>query len=390
MNSTIVAVFDEYGQAQSAMQTLFNAGFTHSEIKLSPAEDTAEARQTALRGTAHAEEESGGRWHIGNIFRSLLGADQHSDDAGIYAEAIRRGSYVLSIDASSDDKEQQASDIIQQYHPIDLALRSSHWRLSGWSGYESTAPVLGPTEIEQERESYRQASGETQAATTAVPATPVSPAAASTHASASEETTIPVIEEQLKVGKRVVQKGGVRIFQHITETPVEESVNLREEHVKIKRTPVDLPVSESELAAMKDSSIEVRESTEEAVVEKTAHIVEEISIDKEVTEHTETISDTLKRTDVDIEQLTPQEAASVGDEVFRQHWQSNFGSSGRYEDYAHAYRYGASLAGNQRYRGYRWEQIEPQVKGDWDATHAGSPWERTKQAIQYGWEKMRR
>ena len=105
MNSTIVAVFDEYGQAQSTMQALFNAGFSHSDIKLSPAEDTAQARQSALRGTEHAEAEPSSRWHIGNIFRSMLGADQHSDDAGIYAEAIRRGSYLLSVDASSGEKK---------------------------------------------------------------------------------------------------------------------------------------------------------------------------------------------------------------------------------------------------------------------------------------------
>ena len=379
MNSTIVAVFDEYGQAQSAMQALFSAGFSHSDIKLSPAENTAEARQSALRGTEHTEAEPSSRWHIGNIFRSMLGTDQHSDDAGIYAEAIRRGSYLLSVDASSGEKEKNAADIIHSFHPVDLERRSAHWRQTGWTGYQSSAPLLGPTEIQRERESYSQASMSS------------APSSAGT-TSAEEETTIPIIEEQLKVGKRIIQKGGVRIFQHIIETPVEESVQLRDEHVKIKRTPVDLPASQADLDAFKDSTLEIRESTEEAVVEKTAHVVEEISIDKEVTEHTETISDTLKRTGVDIEQLTTQESSTpVGDEVFRQHWQTTYGTtSGRYEDYAQAYRYGASLAGNQRFKGYRWEQVEPEAKNDWDSTHAGSPWERTKQAIQYGWEKMRR
>jgi hypothetical protein len=179
-------------------------------------------------------------------------------------------------------------------------------------------------------------------------------------------------------------------------------VRLTEEHVSVTRTPVNEPATEADLAAFKEGTMEVRETAEEPVVEKTARVVEEVNISKDVTERTETVSDTLRRTDVDVEKMSPQQVAQatqgtqaastrmMDEDIYRQHFQTAYGGSGgRFEDYAPAYSYGATLAGNQRYQGYRWEELEPQVRSEWESTHAGSPWERTSQAIRYGWEKSR-
>ena len=374
MTDTVVAVFDEYGQAQSAMNALFKEGFTHSAVKLSPADERTTTRQEALRTQKGTAEESTGSG-IGGFFRSLFGTeqDQHGDAAGLYAEAMRRGSYLLTVEADSVQKAHQAADLMHQFNAVDINQRETGWRSSGWSGYQSDAPVLTAEEIRHEREGYSRFN---------VTSTPQTTSSGEQSGSA----TLPVIEEQLQVGKRVIQRGGVRIYSHVTETPVEESVQLRQEHVTIERTAVNQPATAADIEAFKEGTIEVRESAEEAVVGKTAHVVEEVRIGKEVTEHTEQIKETVRRTDVDVEAIGPQ-GSTVSDEVFRQHWQSNYASSGQYEDYAQAYRYGASLAGNKQYQGYRWDELEPRIRSDWEATHAGSPWDRTQQAIRYGWEK---
>ncbi len=385
MNNTVVAVFDDYGDAQSALNALYQeGGFTQADVKLSPPEATTEARQQALR-SQQTTADSGG-WGIGDFFRSLFGSDQHSDDAGIYAEAVRRGSYMLSVDAQSEEQAERAADIMQRFNAVDLDQRSSHWRSGGWTGYQSDAPLYSADQIRQDRDLYSK--------TTIASGTGAQAAGTSAGTTASTGKAIPVIQEQLEVGKRVVQKGGVRIFSRVSERPVQESVQLREEHVKVERTPVDQPATEADLQAFKEGTVEVRASAEEPVVAKTARVVEQVNVGKEVTERTETIKDTVRRTDVEVEQLGAQGSASAGgtiaDDEFRQHWQGAYGSSGgRYEDYASAYRYGANLANQQKYQGYRWDELEPQVRSDWEATHAGSPWERTKQAVRYGWEKMR-
>jgi uncharacterized protein (TIGR02271 family) len=117
-----------------------------------------------------------------------------------------------------------------------------------------------------------------------------------------KEAVIPVVEEELRVGKREVEKGGVRITNRVTETPVEEEVRLREEHINVERRPVNRPVSDVD-NAFQVGAIEVTESAEQAVVAKEARVVEEVVVNKDVQERTETVRDTLHRTDVDVQQV---------------------------------------------------------------------------------------
>lgn len=113
-----------------------------------------------------------------------------------------------------------------------------------------------------------------------------------------EATTIPVIKEELQVGKREVEKGGIRLRTRIVETPVEENINLREEKINIERTPVDRPADASDL---KEEQMELTERAEVPVVSKEARVVEEVSLNKEVTEKEESIQDTVRNTEVDVE-----------------------------------------------------------------------------------------
>ncbi|MEO0317033.1 MAG: hypothetical protein RL404_710 [Pseudomonadota bacterium] len=382
MNHTVAAIFDTYGDAQSAMNALFNEGFASGDLKLSPSVDTAEERERALRGGSAPPAEG---WSIGEFFRALFGKDQYSDDAGMYAEAVRRGSYLLSIDAATEARAEQAVDILMRFSPVDLSSRAEHWRSQGWTGYQGESPVYTEEEIRNEQAGY-------QSQTTIAGRTPEASATAGPADAASGTSTLPVVEEQLQVGKRVVNRGGVRIYRHITETPVQESVRLQEERVTVTRTPVDQPAGAVDIGALKEGVTEIRETAEEPVVAKTAHVVEEVHVSKQVAEHTETIKDTVRRADVEVAPLGDQAGASAGlagEDEFRQHWQSAYGGgSGKYEDYAAAYRYGANLAGQKQYQGYRWDELEPQVRSDWEASHQESPWERTKQAVRYGWEKM--
>jgi hypothetical protein len=111
------------------------------------------------------------------------------------------------------------------------------------------------------------------------------------------------VEENLAVGKRSVGKGGVRVFSRVVEVPVEETVRLREEHAEVQRRVVDRPATEADFAAFKEGSIEVRSTAEEAVVSKSARVVGEVEIGTQVTEREEVVRDTLRKTEVDVEQL---------------------------------------------------------------------------------------
>ncbi|WP_206047068.1 YsnF/AvaK domain-containing protein, partial [Noviherbaspirillum denitrificans] len=255
---SVVGVYDEYSDAQSALQALVADGFQRTSIQLSNEDGTA----TKDTSTASTTKDTGGG--ISGFFRSLFGSEQNPYH-DTYAESARRGSYVLTVQARDDDEADRASDIMNRFDPVDVDERAGYWKQQGWSRYDASAPRYTDDEIRKERSAYQSA----RTGTT------------------GDQTRIPVVEEELKVGKREVQRGGVRVFRRLTEKPVHEQVQLREERVRVERQRVDKPATEADLAAFKEGSVELRETAEEAVVSKSARVVEEVVVGKEVTERTE-------------------------------------------------------------------------------------------------------
>jgi uncharacterized protein (TIGR02271 family) len=117
---------------------------------------------------------------------------------------------------------------------------------------------------------------------------------------ADESATIPVINEELQVGKREVEKGGIRVRSRVVEEQVSEDISLRQERVNIERDDVDRRATDDDLRRA-ETEIEMREREEVPVVNKEARVVEEIKLTKDVTERDETIRDTVRNTEVDID-----------------------------------------------------------------------------------------
>lgn len=132
------------------------------------------------------------------------------------------------------------------------------------------------------------------------------PLAAAASATTAGTTAIPIVEEELAVGKRTVDQGGVRVYRRVVEIPVEESVSLREEHINVTRHPVDRAVTDADLALQGDRTIELTETAEEAVVGKNARVVEEVLVGKTATERTEHIHDSVRRTEVEVDEIAPE------------------------------------------------------------------------------------
>ena len=205
---------------------------------------------------------------------------------------------------------------------------------------------------------------------------------------------VPVVEEELQVGTRQVPRGGVRLYTRVSEQPVEQEVHLRDEQVHVERRPVDRPASEADLAAFKEGTIEVTETDEEAVARKQARVVEEVVVSKDVAEHTETVRDTVRRTEVEVEPIGTEQARGGGDfagyeQDFRSHYSTAFAGRGSpYEHWAPAYRYGYDLATDPRYRGQDWTAIETDARRQWETRHQGA-WEEFKDAVRYAWDRIR-
>jgi len=152
---------------------------------------------------------------------------------------------------------------------------------------------------------------------------------------------------------------------------------------------VDRQARPTDGEAFKEQTITVTEMGEEAVISKQARVVEEVVLRKEAKEHTETIRDTVRRTDVQVDQMgtAPQndvKGFEVYDADFRRHYGTAFAtkSGSTYERYMPAYRYGYTLVTDKRYVDRDGTVIEPEVRRSWEEGHAGT-WEQFKDAIRH-------
>ncbi len=242
---------------------------------------------------------------IGAVAGGLIGGLTHlgvpKEHAEYYAEGVRRGGTLVTVDAP-DAQAQQAVDIMNGNGAVDIDTRGAAYRTGGYTGYSEAASPYAAEDITRERDTYRTAPAAANTGANTNVGT-INASTANTGVNTQGETVIPIVEEELVVGKRQVQSGGARIHTYVTERPVEESVTLHEERVTVDRRPVDRAVTDADMA-FGEKSFEVTETSEEAVVGKTARVVEEVVVGKTATDRTETVRDTVRRTDVEVEELT--------------------------------------------------------------------------------------
>lgn len=218
------------------------------------------------------EHDAGFGDSIGRFFRNLF---DNREEAEKYASAGRSNT-IVSVHAPSNDEAVRAADILDTCGAIDIDERATE------TGTYTTAE-----QRKSQDASYRDER---------------SPEGITDHDDSTDKS-IPVVEENINIGKREVNTGGVRVRSRIVEKPVEDHLRLREEHIYVERNPANRPATERDLDTFREGEIEITETSEVPMVEKEARVVEEVRLRKEVEERDETIRDTVKRTDVEVEKL---------------------------------------------------------------------------------------
>jgi uncharacterized protein (TIGR02271 family) len=383
MQHTLVAVFDNRSDAQNAMDELLAAGFTRDNVNLSSADLAGSTTTTGA--TLDAPHEEGVGASIKHFFENLFGTD-HDDHATRYSNVVTGGQHVLTLTTSAEPDVERAADVIERFGPVDIDerhdLQGSAATLGAGAYQPATAPSVQAGSMQSGTQAGNLSGNLADSRTDSLQR--------DTSTARSDKASIPVVREEVQVGKRLVERGGVRVFSHVVETPVNETVNLREEHVSVERRPVDQPVNPRDTTAFKDKTIELRETAEEAVVQKSARVVEEVVVGKEVSQRKQQVKDTVRHTEVDVQPL--QGTGSDDDTYYRNDWQTNYARlGGTYDDYAPAYRYGNAMRRDARYQGRSWDDVETDLRSDWDTRYGSSgasTWERMKAAVRSGWDRM--
>jgi stress response protein YsnF len=119
-----------------------------------------------------------------------------------------------------------------------------------------------------------------------------------------------VIEEELEVGKATTT-GGKRLKTEVSEREVQETVPLKEETVDVERSRVGRTLKPEEAdKAFQERTVEVTETKEKPVVSKQAQVVEEVALTKQSGQREETISGTVRRQDVKVEEIDQKSGSS--------------------------------------------------------------------------------
>ncbi len=290
---TLVGVFDTMKEAQQARSRLQEDGVSDASIRVESG--TGASASTAPTPTAaHSGDEVDRRGFWDKMFGWM--SDDENDDGDRrastrhYDEAVRRGNALVMVSLDDPSHADHISDLLNQCGAVDVDERVAQWRTTGYDG---------------------PANANANATATAT-ATPTASATAA--GSADGNQTLQSIEEQLKVGKHTVQRGRVRIHRTMSERPAEEQVSLHDERVHVERKPVDRAATEADLSgAFEDRDIELTETTEEAVVAKTARVVEEVQLRTEATDRIETVHGTVRKTEIDVEKVDDGPAATRSD-----------------------------------------------------------------------------
>jgi uncharacterized protein (TIGR02271 family) len=255
-DQTIVAVFDSAEHAALAVQDLEAAGVPSADISRHSGGDLT----TGATTTAVPVREQG-------FWASLFGGEpEYEHDTTVYDRSLEGGSTVVTV-KTADQHLTQVMDILERHNPVDVDDRAASYGLAGSEPPATASPAIS--------------------------------AGRNATLPRGDEEVIPLSEEQLTVGKRLVNLGTTRIRRFVVETPVEEAVTLHSEHVSVERRPVTAGSKVAD-ADFTDRTVEVTETVEEAVVGKTARLKEEVVVNKAATDRVETVRDTVRREDVEI------------------------------------------------------------------------------------------
>ena len=257
---TIVAAFDTAAHAQAAVEALKAGGFHPDDIS------AFDKNRVGLR-------EPG-------LWQRMFGGGLAQHEADVYSQSLERGGMVVSVRVP-DSEVAHATGILDIHRPIDVKDRAITTGLAPAAKVEAAVAAVAAAPIAVEQ------------------MVAVSPKLAEAH-----DEVLRLAEEQLQVGKRMVETGMTRVRRFVTEKEVAADVTLHEEHAEVLRRAVTDPkyIGEIDWA---DATIQIRETAEQALVSKTARVVEEVGLKKIGSDHVETVRDKIRRQQVEIERIGP-------------------------------------------------------------------------------------
>jgi uncharacterized protein (TIGR02271 family) len=267
----VVTVYDSLPHAEKAISILKAAGYKDSDISV------VNQKTLETHGADEVEVREPGLW------RRMFGSSVLDHEATVYGRAIENNGVIVTVRVPDNDVA-RVMGLLDTHNPVDVLHRAAS------VGAVPAALVAKAA-----------AAGAGAASGVAAPITAAAKAVAASATPAASDV-VRLAEEQLNVGKKLIQEGSTRIRRFVTERPVEANVSLHEEHATVLRRAITDPAYIADVD-WSDKTIEIEETAEKAVVSKSSRVVEEVVVRKEGSDHVETVKDKVRRQQLEVERL---------------------------------------------------------------------------------------
>lgn len=307
----IVTAFSQPQQAQVAKEKLIAEGIAGDDIDII----SGERLRIEDKEIRHP-----------SFWQRLFGDDVDDDYATEYNKAIRAGGVLLIARVNKDDADRIetlldncASDYATTSGPGDDIYGKNYLGETDDVAPRSVGQDISDPTLRNEGVSLRDedfvSDDEVAAKTLPGDADYVSGRTASadisgrlsedvqanqTYAKGDNRESLTLAEEQIDVGKRRVSDGKVRLRRYTVEDEVAEDISLTEQHADVFRSALNEPAYLNDVD-WSEKTLEVEESHEVPTVSKTAHVREEVGLRTETTEHAETVKDTVRHQEVEVD-----------------------------------------------------------------------------------------
>ncbi|SIT35408.1 conserved hypothetical protein [Paraburkholderia ribeironis] len=353
MQHMVIGLFDTYTQAETARDTLVQTGFGR---------DTIELQAPPEPSIGSATEEVAGAGVLANIERflsSLFATDSHPLDTARYAEAVRRGAVLVCVRAASESHAELARNTLTRLGATEVGERSRDWRTptagrrdhsildelgigAVTPGTPHTSSVTTPAGAPRAADAPSGARPDTSAPDAATPGTTSRPAT--------------------RIEPRYAVPPGNTDAEPFVPPPLSERPTL---------DPLNEPVTDPLVGDAGRSAIAAGSVPGSGAV---------MQPPKDIPEGGQPGAGPGEQ--------IPNEYLEY-EEDFRSHYDEQYATEdARYEDYVPAYRYGAEIGRDERFRNRTWDDVEPEARRHWEKTSPDSTWERFKLAVRHGWERV--
>jgi len=344
MRHTVIGLFANYAQAESARNMLVQTGFASTDIELQANPETP--------ADAAAAQSPGVIANIERFLSSLFATSgPTAPEAERYTDAVRRGAVLVAVNAASESHAELARNSLSKLGAIEVSERAPD--------ADPLAPDAG-----REHSVFDELGIGTRGARPSSDAQ-LAEEEARTRARMDALHGVPPVDALSAEALAAASAPGAGAVMRPDIPPTQP------EPPAAQHPDYGVPTGANRSAPREDDSPSAAAIASAGIAGSGAVMTPDTAAPARA-----------------MPQQVPDEFLEY-EEDFREHYDAEYAHEGlRYDEYVPAYHYGATMAREIRYQDKSWDEVEPEVREDWERDKTVGSWERFKSAVQHGWDRV--